>query len=129
MCWIQDRLFKEVHTRVCTEKSGENRETPKMAAGRDKRVIYESIEKYISALREREIHVIAAYLFGSFAKGETDAWSDIDLAILTDRFLGDSFDFRFLLMQIAGEIDPDIEPHPFLIDEFDETNPFAAENR
>jgi predicted nucleotidyltransferase len=98
-----------------------------MAHGRDKQLIYKSIKRYIAALRKQDIDVVAAYLFGSFATGDPDAWSDIDVAILTNKFLGDSFDFRFLLMKIAGEIDPDIEPHPFLVDEFDETNPFAAQ--
>jgi hypothetical protein len=30
-------------------------------------------------------------------------------------------------MKIARDIDIDIEPHPFLIDEFNEDNPIAAE--
>lgn len=65
--------------------------------------------------------------FGSYAKDNASEWSDIDIAILTDKFIGDSFDFRFLLMKIAREIDVDIEPHPFLVDEFNEDNPTVVE--
>ena len=66
-------------------------------------------------------------LFGSYAKGTADEWSDIDLALVTDDFIGDSFDFRFMLAKLARSIDPDIEPHPYLISEFNESNPVAGE--
>ena len=51
------------------------------------------------------LNIVGAYLFGSYSKGEVDKWSDIDLAILTDKFIGDSFDFTLLLMKIARNID------------------------
>ncbi|MCL0074893.1 nucleotidyltransferase domain-containing protein [Thermodesulfovibrionales bacterium] len=98
-----------------------------MAKRKDKKLIYESIERYINELRKRNIEVVAAYLFGSYAKGRATEWSDIDVAILTKKSIGDSFDFKFLLMKIAREINFDIEPHPYLVDEFNEDNPFAAE--
>lgn len=98
-----------------------------MAAGKDKKLIYMEIQEYVSALRARDIHVLGAYLFGSYVKGRADEWSDIDLAILTDRFIGDSFDFRFILSKIARDIAPDIEPHPYLASDFNESNPIAAE--
>ena len=81
----------------------------------------------MTALKQRNIDVEGSFLFGSYAKEMASKWSDIDLAILTKKFIGDSFDFRFLLMKIARDIDIDIEPHPFLVDEFNEDNPVAAE--
>lgn len=98
-----------------------------MAVGKDKKLIYREIKEYVNALRARDIHVLGTYLFGSYAKGRADEWSDIDLAILTDRFIGDSFDFRFMLSRIARDIDPDIEPHLYLVSDFNESNPVAAE--
>lgn len=98
-----------------------------MAAGKDKRLIDREIKEYIDVLISRNIHVLGAYLFGSYVKGRADEWSDIDLAILTDKFMGDSFDFRFMLAKIARSIDPDIEPHPYLASEFNESNPIAVE--
>lgn len=98
-----------------------------MAAGKNKQLIYQEVAQYISLLRARNISVLNAYLFGSYAKGKADEWSDIDLAIVTDRFIGDSFDFRFMLTKLARSIDPDIEPHPYLASEFNQTNPMAAE--
>ncbi|MEK6775631.1 MAG: nucleotidyltransferase domain-containing protein [bacterium] len=94
---------------------------------KNKQLIYQSIKRYIEELKKRNIEVVAVYLYGSYAKGKATEWSDIDVAILTEKFIGDSFDFKFLLMKIAREIDPDIEPHPYLVDEFTEDNPLAAE--
>lgn len=73
----------------------------------------------MSKSSEKEIWKIdQAYLFGSYVKGTATQWSDIDVALLTNEFIGDSFDFKFLWMKVAREIDLDIEPHPYLIAEF-----------
>ena len=98
-----------------------------MAAGKDKQLIYKEVKQYISLLKDQHIPVLQAYLFGSYATGRADDWSDIDLAIVTDTFIGDGFDFRFLLTKLARTIDPDIEPHPYLISDFNESNPAAGE--
>jgi predicted nucleotidyltransferase len=98
-----------------------------MAIRKDKEMIYEDIRKYLSLLRKQNIPVLEAYLFGSIAKGIGDEWSDIDIAIVTDSFIGDSFDFRYLLTKLARNIDPDIEPHPYLASDFNAENPIAAE--
>ena len=98
-----------------------------MAAGKDKQLIYKEVKQYISLLKDQHIPVLQAYLFGSYATGRADDWSDIDLAIVTDTFIGDGFDFRFLLTKLARTIDPDIEPHPYLISDFNESNPVAGE--
>ncbi len=89
--------------------------------------IRESVKRYIEALRKRNIEVVTAYLYGSYAQGKATVWSDIDVAVLTKKFIGDSFDFKFLLMKIARDVDFNIEPHPFLADEFTEDDPIAAE--
>jgi uncharacterized protein len=98
-----------------------------VAEKKDGSTVYRLINRYISALKERNIKVVGSFLFGSYAKGVESEWSDIDVAILTDEFIGDSFDFTFLLMKVAREIDADIEPHPFLVEEFNDENPIAAE--
>jgi len=98
-----------------------------MVETKNKQMIYQSIKRYIEELKKRNIDVVAVYLYGSCAKGKATVWSDIDVAILTKKFIGDSFDFKFLLMKIAREIDPDIEPHPYLVDEVTEDNPLEVE--
>jgi uncharacterized protein len=98
-----------------------------MATGKDKQLIHREVKRYIALLKERNIMVIQAYLFGSYATGRADDWSDIDLAIVTNRFIGDRFDFRFMLTKLARKIDSDIEPHPYLASDFNDDNPVAAE--
>jgi len=98
-----------------------------MAAGKNKELIFQEIKQYIQVLQENMIDVKGVYLFGSHACNRADEWSDIDLAVLTDSFRGDGFDFKFLLTKIARTIDPDIEPHPYLAGEFNSSNPFAAQ--
>jgi len=116
-----------MYERFCREKHRAYKGAAKLAERKDRKTIYRIINRYIDALKQRDINVAGSYLFGSYAKDSASEWSDIDIAILTDKFIGDSFDFRFLLMKIAREIDVDIEPHPFLVDEFNEDNPTAVE--
>lgn len=98
-----------------------------MAAGNDTKLIYKTIEKYIKELKRKNIDVEGVYLFGSYAKGNASKWSDIDLAVITNKFIGDSVDFRFLLMKAARDVDFNIEPHPYLAKDFNAGNPFVAE--
>ncbi len=98
-----------------------------MAAGKNKKLILRKVLQYISLLEDKNIHILQAHLFGSYVKGTADQWSDIDLALVTNEFIGDSFDFRFMLTKLARNIDSDIEPHPYLISQFNESNPVAGE--
>jgi predicted nucleotidyltransferase len=81
----------------------------------------------ITTERQEHSHTTGAYLFGSYAKDTADEWSDIDLALVTDTFIGDSFDFHFMLTKLARRIDSDIESHPYLMSEFNESNPVAGQ--
>ena len=54
-----------------------------------------------------------AYLFGSFAKGTSNEWSDIDIAIISSDFSDDLFEERLNLMKLAASIDDRIEPKPY----------------
>ena len=117
----------EVHQAVYRTEHNYYYDIAEMATRKDKQLIHREVKRYIALLRENNISVLRAYLFGSYAIGKADEWSDIDLAIVTDKFVGDSFDFRFTLTKLARSIDPDIEPHPYLASEFDLTNPVATE--
>ena len=98
-----------------------------MATRKDRKLINREIQEYVQALKRHNISVKAVYLFGSYLTGRADEWSDIDIAVLTDEFIGDSIDFKFLLMKIARSVDADLEPHPYLTPEFNASHPFAAE--
>jgi len=89
--------------------------------------VIKSIQDYIDVIKYQNIDIAGVYLFGSYAKGQATENSDIDLAIVTKEFIGDEFDFTLLLMKLARDIDEDIEPHPYLAEDFNEANPFAYE--
>ena len=44
-----------------------------------------AVVDYVERLRQ-VVHVDGVYLFGSYAKGTADEWSDIDLAIVSPDF-------------------------------------------
>ena len=93
--------------------------------------VLEIINNYIDDLKKHSIDLVSVYLFGSYAKGTANDWSDIDLAIIVNKFvgdgknIGDAIDFMSFLMKIANS--NYIEPHPILKDDFNETYPFALE--
>ncbi len=58
------------------------------------------------------IPIQSVYLFGSYAKGNPRAWSDIDVAVVSSRFGKDFIKESVLLNRIADEINPLIEAHP-----------------
>lgn len=78
------------------------------------------IEKYVERIRQ-EISVDKAILFGSYASGNFDNGSDIDLAIFSNYFQGmrrvDSIAF---LLGHAMDYDLDLEPLAFTLDEYSE---------
>jgi len=96
-------------------------------ARKDIQKVIKSVQKYIDIMKLHRIDIVGVYLFGSYAKGRATENSDIDLAIVTKKFPGDEFDFTLSLMKLARDIDEDIEPHPFLLEDFTESNPFVYE--
>lgn len=49
------------------------------------------MENYLILLKQKGIGVNEAYLYGSYANGEPDEWSDIDVAIVSEQFDGNRF--------------------------------------
>ena len=45
--------------------------------------IEDTVKRFLLRLEGVGIHVEAAYLFGSHATGRENAWSDIDLAVIS----------------------------------------------
>ncbi|MDD3024004.1 MAG: nucleotidyltransferase domain-containing protein [Syntrophomonadaceae bacterium] len=82
--------------------------------------IRSGVNKYLDKLRQ-EIPVEKALLFGSYAKGEYDSGSDIDLAIFSDYFRGmRRVDGIAFLLSRAIDIDLDIEPLAFTYEDYSE---------
>lgn len=85
------------------------------------------IDKYILVLEENNIHVMKAVLFGSYAGGRANDWSDIDIALVSDSFDGDRFDDRSKIRKITLSVSSDLSPLPFCPEDFIPENPFVKE--
>ena len=93
-------------------------------------VTQESLNKMVGEFCQsvsREISIAAVYLFGSYAHGNSTDSSDIDLAVVSDDFLGIRFDDNKRLHKFSLRISPYIETHPFKTEDFTSDNPLVEE--
>ncbi len=75
--------------------------------------IIEAVQKYLAALPRVGIHARRAILFGSFACGQTDEYSDIDLIVIAPEFDGPrEMVLIEKLWQATASADNRIEPIP-----------------
>lgn len=74
-----------------------------------------------------EFSLREAYLFGSYAQGRANEYSDIDLAIVSDCFEGDRFDDKKKLNKYILKTSTDLEIHPYNTLDFNSDNPFVEE--
>ncbi|HDP99632.1 MAG TPA: nucleotidyltransferase domain-containing protein [bacterium] len=89
--------------------------------------IKKTIYKFLAALQENNIPVKRAILFGSYAHGNYNEWSDIDLAVVSDFFIGDRFDDKKKIRPITLSISYDLEILPYNTQDFTEDDPFVKE--
>lgn len=93
----------------------------------DKRIT-SVIKKYIDSVAKQNPDLVAAYLFGSYAKNKEHDESDIDIAIVINHLNDvDKFDLQVQLMLLASQFDTRIEPHPISKLDLLSNNPFIAE--
>jgi uncharacterized protein len=75
--------------------------------------IVSAVRRYLSVLPTVGIHAHRAVLFGSFATGQADQWSDIDLVVIAPEFdTGRDFDTIKNLWETTLLADNRIEPIP-----------------
>ena len=88
------------------------------------------IKNYVKKLRAKKYSVSAAYLFGSYAKNKANKWSDIDVAIVSDKLKRNYEKNRLALWRTRRDVDERIEPHGFTVADFwDNSNPMSYEIR
>ena len=85
------------------------------------------LNSYIRALEDNHIHLQRAILFGSYAGGRADEWSDIDIALVSESFGGDRFDDRGKIRKITLSVSSDLSPLPFRPEDFIDEDPFVKE--
>ena len=86
------------------------------------------VHQFIKELSGLGIPLESAWLFGSYAKGRAGDYSDIDVALVSNKFRGIRFQDRSLLTSLLIRY-VDLEPHPFNPDDFTDSQPFAREIR
>jgi len=88
--------------------------------------IKDIVYKYYSILIDNGFQVEKVFLFGSQLKNELNSESDIDIAVVLKKYKKDRFTTRLELMKYCRLFDVNIEPHPFLLEDFNEFEPFSA---
>lgn len=82
-------------------------------------------QKYAIAIKAN-YNFIRIILFGSYAKGNFNEDSDIDIAVVFKDY-SNLIDMQLELMRLMRKIDSRIEPHPFRESEFELSNPIVNE--
>ena len=76
------------------------------------------VRRYLDELGRNGIPIREAYLFGSYAQGRVHEASDIDVAVISEKFTGDRYADRRRIVPLRRAIDSRIEPIPFRPDVF-----------
>jgi len=75
--------------------------------------VIEAIRHYLAELPTAGIHARRGILFGSFARGESNEWSDIDLVVIAPEFdIKRDLAFVKRLWRATARTDTRIEPIP-----------------
>lgn len=85
------------------------------------------INDFIMESNKDNIPLQQVILFGSYAKGKYNELSDIDLAVVSDKFQGISIYDAMMLFDAKYKVSIDLELHPYRPEDFTEDNPFVKE--
>jgi predicted nucleotidyltransferase len=94
----------------------------------DIKTVNRAVEDYVSDVR-KIMNIDKAYLYGSYAKGTYDEYSDVDICFFSSEFEGQrEVDILTKLLGIARSYRGiGIEPQAFPTSEIDRGNPFVRE--
>jgi predicted nucleotidyltransferase len=95
----------------------------------DTQTLNNKLASYIHDVKQ-VVPIDKVYLYGSYAKGTPNKWSDVDVCFFSKYFEGKkSVDITYKLMEIAWKYNPEIcfEPNAFPTSELDNDNPFVKE--
>jgi uncharacterized protein len=85
-----------------------------------------NIAQQYAVVVKKNLNCINIFLFGSYAKGNFNEDSDIDIAVIFKDYSNVS-DMQLELMRLRRKIDSRIEPHPFRENEFEPSDPIVHE--
>ncbi|UCH93065.1 MAG: nucleotidyltransferase domain-containing protein [Candidatus Aminicenantes bacterium] len=73
------------------------------------REVVEKVKKYAEVVR-KDLPVKMVILYGSYARGSENSYSDIDVAVVVDKIEGDYLEQSAQLFHLVRDIDTRIEP-------------------
>jgi len=85
------------------------------------------INRYLEELERNSIPIREAMLFGSYANGNYNEWSDIDIALVSEIFSGNWIDDKDKIRKTTLSVSSQIEAMPFSPSDFNEHHPLAKE--
>ena len=88
------------------------------------------VREYAQKLKEKKFPFSAVFLFGSFAQNKAGKWSDIDVAVVSDKLKKNWNKNEEPLWKYTVGVDSRLEPIGFTKEDFaDLGNPMVAEIR
>jgi predicted nucleotidyltransferase len=75
-------------------------------------------KKYSEKLKAKNFPFLTVYLFGSYARNKAHKWSDIDIAVITEKLKKNRDKSMIELWRAREGVDNRIEPHGFTPEDF-----------
>jgi len=91
----------------------------------DKREAITKAQNYVISVGKK-YELVQAFVFGSYAKGNYNSDSDIDVAVVLKN-VSNLFDAQVDLLHLRKDEDLQIEPHTFRDTDFNTDDPFVNE--
>lgn len=90
-------------------------------------IVQKKIYRFVSELKRIGINAEKVILFGSYAKGTNNEWSDIDLAVVSNDFKGIRLIDKENMVTAISAADFDISPLPYRPEDFTKDDLFVKE--
>ena len=85
------------------------------------------ILNFVDELKQYKIKIQKVFLYGSYAKGTQNEWSDIDVALVSEDFTGIRLIDKERMIKAISAVDFGISPLPYRPEDFDESDLFVKE--
>lgn len=82
---------------------------------------------FVDELKQHKIDIQKVFLYGSYAKGTQNEWSDIDVALVSEDFTGIRLVDKERMIKAISAVDFGISPLPYRPEDFDESDLFVKE--
>lgn len=89
--------------------------------------VKEKLLHFVDELKKYDIKIQKAFLYGSYAKGNQNEWSDIDVALVSEDFTGIRLFDKERMIKAISAVDFGISPLPYRPEDFDESDLFVKE--